>query len=99
MPKFVLVDNSLAPVGGHHAEFAEAILHVAERAGFSPIIGANVELPESAELGRRWPTYRVFPSNIYHEFNLFYLSRWDDREAKKKAIGLPGPLRHVSDLY
>src|SRR5439155_1437367 len=31
--------------------------------------------------------------------NLFYLSRWEEREAKKKAVALPGPLRRVSDLY
>jgi len=99
MPKFVLADNSLAPAGGHHFEFAEAILRVAERAGFDPIIGANVELPEAAELAQRWPTFRVFPSSIYHDYNLFYLSRWDAKEAKKKAVSFPGPLRHISDLF
>src|SRR5205085_5398930 len=29
----------------------------------------------------------------------FYLERWDLREAKKKAVTLPGPLRRLSDLY
>src|SRR5262245_45140194 len=98
MPRFVLVDNSLAPAGGHHFEFAEAILQAAEKAGYRPLIGAHVELPESAEVARRWPTYRVFPSSIYHDFNLFYLSRWEEKEAKKKAISFAGPLRPVSDL-
>jgi hypothetical protein len=99
MPKFVLLDNSLAPAGGHHFEFADAILREAERAGYCPVIGANVELAESAEVAQRWPAYRVFPSSIYHDYNLFYLSRWDEREAKKKAVVLPGPLRRLSDLY
>jgi len=99
MPKFVLLDNSLAPAGGHHFEFADAILREAEQAGYSPVIGANVELAESAEVAQRWPTHRVFPSSIYHDYNLFYLSRWDEREAKKKAVAWPGPLRRVSDLY
>jgi hypothetical protein len=99
MPRFVLLDNSLAPAGGHHFEFADAILREAERAGYSPVIGANVELAESAEVAQRWPTHRVFPSSIYHDYNLFYLSRWDEREATKKAVALPGPLRHVSDFY
>ena len=99
MPKFVLVDNSLAPAGGHHFEFAEAILSTAERAGYSPVIGANLELPQTAELAQRWPTYRLFPSSIYHDFNLFYLARWEDREATKKARSWPGPLRHLSSFY
>src|SRR5262245_46952307 len=97
MPKFVLVDNSLAPAGGHHFEFTEAILTVAEQAGYGPIIGANLELAESVEFAKRWPTYRVFPSSIYHKYNLFYLSRWEERESKKKAISFPGPLRPVSN--
>ncbi|MBW8885155.1 MAG: hypothetical protein JF612_10365, partial [Planctomycetia bacterium] len=99
MPQFVLLDNSLAPTGGHHVEFADAILREAEGAGYSPIIGSNVELSKSAEIGQRWPAHRVFPSSIYHEYNLFYLARWDEKEAKKKAIALPGPLRHLSDWY
>ncbi len=99
MPKFVLVDNSLAPAGGHHFEFADAILTAAERAGYSPHIGANLELPQDAELARRWPTFRVFPASIYHDFNLFYLSRWEDREASQKARTWPGPLQYVANLY
>jgi hypothetical protein len=99
MPKFVLVDNSLAPAGGHHFEFADAILSAAERAGYSPHIGANLELPPDAELARRWPTFRVFPSSIYHDFNLFYLSQWEAREASKKARSWPGPLRRVANFY
>src|SRR5262245_10745647 len=99
MPKFVLLDNSLAPAGGHHFEFADTILREAERAGYSPVIGANVELAESADVAQRWPAHGVFPSSIYHDYNLFYLSRWDEREAKKKAVALPGPLRRLSDLY
>jgi hypothetical protein len=99
MPKFILADNSLAPAGGHHFEFADATLTQAEAAGYRPIIGANVELPKDAELARRWPTYRVFPSSIYHDFNLIYLARWDEKEAKKKAVAWPRPLRGLSDLY
>lgn len=99
MRKFVLADNSLAPAGGHHFEFTEAILTVAEKAGFQPVIGANVELPDSSELPWPWPTYRVFPSTIYHEYNLFYLARWEEREAKRKAVAWPGPLRKLSNLY
>lgn len=99
MPKFVLVDNSLLHAGGHHVEFADAILSTAERAGYSPHIGANLELPEDNELARRWPTFRVFPESIYHDFNLFYLSRWEERQAAKKAIAWPGPLRHVTNFY
>jgi hypothetical protein len=98
MPKFVLLDNSLAPAGGHHFEFAEAILQVAERAGYEPIIGANVALAESAELCKRWTTHRVFPWNIYHEYNLFYFVWWEEREAKKKAVRFKWPLKPVSDL-
>jgi len=99
MPKFVLVDNSLAPAGGHHFEFADAILSTAERAGYSPFIGANLELPQDAELAKRWPAFRVFPASIYHDFNLFYLARWEERESSKKARSWPGPLRHVANFY
>jgi hypothetical protein len=97
MPKFVLVDNSLAPAGGHHFDFTEAILGEAERAGFEPIIASNVELAEDVEFARRWKTYRVFPGTIYHEYNLFYFFQWEDREAKKKAVTFPGLLKPVSN--
>ena len=75
------------------------MLHVAEQAGYQPLIGAHVDLPDSAEVARRWPTERVFPSSIYHDYNLFYLSRWEQREAKKKAISLPGPLNRLAAWY
>jgi hypothetical protein len=98
MPKFVLVDNSLDRLGGHHFEFAADILEAAERIGFAPVIGASSQLPPAIGLPAHWPIFRIFPDTIYHGYNLFCLRRWEENQARRKDVSFPGPLRRISDL-
>lgn len=41
MPRFVLIDHSLAEVGGHHYEYAKHVLNAAAACGYSPLLAAN----------------------------------------------------------
>lgn len=41
MPRFVLIDHSLADFCGHHYEYARAVLNAAAELGFEPVLAAN----------------------------------------------------------
>jgi len=60
MPKFILIDQSIKDLGGHHYEYAVRVLKAAERLGYEPVLATNrsCEGVDSA----RWttvPTYRL----------------------------------------
>ncbi|HJT30633.1 MAG TPA: hypothetical protein VJ783_01105 [Pirellulales bacterium] len=47
MFKFVLIDQSLTDVGGHHYEYARRVLGAAESAGYQPVLAANRKCKQS----------------------------------------------------
>lgn len=47
MFKFVLIDQSLTDVGGHHYEYARRVLGAAEAAGYRPVLAANRKCKQS----------------------------------------------------
>jgi len=61
MPKFILIDQSLQDVGGHHFEYALQVLTAAERAGFEPHLATHREFRSTDQLPAHWhvrPSYR-----------------------------------------
>ncbi|HQU46067.1 MAG TPA: glycosyltransferase [Pirellulales bacterium] len=63
MPQFVLIDPSIAALGGHHYEYAVRVLRAAEQAGFTPVLAAN-----RAFLGTGPLPWRVLPAFRYGFF-------------------------------
>lgn len=47
MFKFVLIDQSLTDVGGHHYEYARRVLGAAEAAGYQPVLATNRKCKQS----------------------------------------------------
>ncbi|HVA46627.1 MAG TPA: hypothetical protein VNH11_09660 [Pirellulales bacterium] len=63
MPQFVLIDPSIAALGGHHYEYAVRVLRAAEQAGYTPVLAAN-----RAFLGTGPLPCRVLPAFRYGFF-------------------------------
>lgn len=57
MPRFVLIDQSITDVGGHHHEYATRVLNAARDAGYSPVLVTHRDFRGSAE---PWPVHAVF---------------------------------------
>lgn len=60
MPKFVLIDHSIADWGGHHFEYAKRVLRAADLAGYEPILATNRRLSRVGPL-----SWRVLPAYRY----------------------------------
>ncbi|MGH7136673.1 MAG: hypothetical protein ACREHD_13100, partial [Pirellulales bacterium] len=59
MAKFVLIDHSIADVGGHYYEYAVRVLRVADEAGYESILATNRRLRDIGGYPRRvFPVYR-----------------------------------------
>ena len=77
MPKFVVIDHSIADLGGHHYGYAAHVLDAAERAGYQPVLATNRRfaqpLGRGAGLGETrgdqapWPIHRVYEFDFWAE--------------------------------
>ncbi len=68
MPKFLLIDQSLQEVGGHHFEYALQVLKAAEQAGFAPHLAAHRSFRAAAELPPHWPVRSIYRHQTYSRF-------------------------------
>ncbi|MBL8219615.1 MAG: hypothetical protein JNL62_10315, partial [Bryobacterales bacterium] len=44
--KFILIDQSISSIAGHHYEYAVHVLEAAQRAGFEPYLATNRRFPK-----------------------------------------------------
>lgn len=65
MPKFLLLDNSLFVLGGHHHEYAAHILSAARDLGLEPILACGTRLEETKAFPPGCAIHRVFPYESY----------------------------------
>jgi glycosyltransferase involved in cell wall biosynthesis len=56
--KFILIDNSIIDVGGHHYEYAMHVLRAAEKAGYTPILATNRRFKANDQ--SPWRIYPVY---------------------------------------
>ena len=77
MPKFVVIDHSIADLGGHHYGYAAHVLDAAKRAGYQPVLATNRRFAQprgrGAGLGETrgdqapWPIHRVYEFDFWAE--------------------------------
>ncbi len=70
MAKFILIDQSLQGVGGHHFEYALHVLRAAERAGFEVWLAANRRLHDTDKLPDHWKIRPVYHYSTYTKHRL-----------------------------
>lgn len=80
MPRFVLIDQSITDVGGHHHEYAARVLHAAKAAGFEPVLAANRRCRAERE---PWPVHAVYH---YGFWELPYKRRRSFRHASRVRL-------------
>lgn len=58
--KFILIDQSIASIAGHHYEYAVHVLEAAKRAGYEPCLATHVRFAKAAQKTpwRTYPFYR-----------------------------------------
>jgi glycosyltransferase involved in cell wall biosynthesis len=65
MRQFVLVDQSLRDLGGHHYPFAVSVLKAAAAAGLVPVLATHRGFREREHLPADWQVHRVFRQPSY----------------------------------
>ena len=73
MPQFVLIDQSIRGLTGHHYEYAVHVLRAAEKAGYQPILAANRGFTGQGE--KHWLIYREYEFGFWSEPRKQQLSR------------------------
>jgi glycosyltransferase involved in cell wall biosynthesis len=59
--KFILADQSISSIAGHHYEYAVHVLHGAERAGYQPVLASHVRFAKDpAAYNAPWKTLPVY---------------------------------------
>lgn len=61
MSQFILIEQSLCNVGGHHFEYAVEVLKAAEAEGSEPILAVNRDFKQLDRLPKNWRVVPVFP--------------------------------------
>jgi len=56
--KFILIDQSISNIAGHHYEYAVHVLEAAQRAGFEPYLATNRRFPKE----QHPPQWRTLPA-------------------------------------
>ncbi|HUQ94584.1 MAG TPA: hypothetical protein VM120_23080 [Bryobacteraceae bacterium] len=58
--KFILIDQSISSIAGHHYEYAVHVLEAAQRMGYEPYLGTHVRFAKSSHHSpwRTFPIYR-----------------------------------------
>ena len=65
MPQFVLIDQSIRGLTGHHYEYAVHVLRAAEKAGYQPILAANRKFTGQGE--KNWLIFREYEFGFWSE--------------------------------
>ncbi len=71
MAKFVLIDQSLTGVEGHHYEYDLNIVKAAAAAGHEPILVSNYQFRPPAEVRERWRVLPMFAYSSYSHYTIF----------------------------
>ncbi len=82
MPKFVVIDHSIAGVGGHYYEYARHVLQAAKEAGYDPVLVANRAFRASEPLP--WPVHAIYKVGYWG--NLSQPSRFETLRSTAKAV-------------
>jgi hypothetical protein len=62
--KFILIDQSIASIAGHHYEYAVHVLEAAQRAGFEPYLATNRRFPKEQH-PPQWRTLPVYAAGFW----------------------------------
>jgi hypothetical protein len=72
--KFILIDQSIASIAGHHYEYAVHVLEAARRAGFEPYLATNRRFPKE----QHPPEWRTLP--------LYQAGFWDSEGVAESSL-------------
>jgi len=70
MPKFILIDQSLRDLGGHHYPYAHTVLTAAQRAGWQPVLAVNRGFRQRAALPAEWHVHSLYAHESYSRHTL-----------------------------
>ena len=70
MPKFILIDQSLRDLGGHHYPYAQTVLAAAERAGWQPVLAVHRSFGQRAALPAPWRVHALYAHESYSRHTL-----------------------------
>lgn len=59
MSRFILIDQSIVDIGGHHYEYAQHVLSAAQAAGYTPVLAAHKEFKSTGAPWKVFPAYRL----------------------------------------
>lgn len=59
MPRFILIDQSIVDIGGHHYEYAQHVLSAAQQAGYTPVLAAHQQFKSTKAPWKVIPVYRI----------------------------------------
>lgn len=92
MPKFILIDNSIADTSGHHYQYAMYCLQAAKEMGYDPILATNKKFKEK---NLPWKIFPVYAGTFWeHEdYNNFFIKLYNRFEKSKYKIPLSFLLR------
>ena len=65
MRQFVLIDQSIRGLTGHHYEYAVHVLGAAEKAGYQPILAANRKF--TGQDAKGWPIFREYQFGFWSQ--------------------------------
>lgn len=57
--KFILIDQSISSIAGHHYEYAAHVLEAAQRAGYEPYLATHKRFAASSH-GSPWKTFPIY---------------------------------------
>lgn len=86
MSKFILIDQSLKKIGGHHYEYAVNVLHAAEAVGFEPVIASYRHFQNDGSFPPHWPIFQVFRHHSYNSFNLYGRNKNHETDIRKSGL-------------
>ena len=70
MAKFILIDQSLRDLGGHHYPYAYSVLTAAQQAGWEPVLAVNRDFLQRAALPASWRVHALYARKSYSHYSL-----------------------------
>ena len=97
MPKFLLIDNSITGLGGHHYQYARHCLRAADSMGYETYLATNRQNEDKGETWEVIPVYRNgFWANDSHSQKMENVHSWFSKTRLKTPASLAlralGPL-------